>query len=186
MGYIYIPGKPAVMKESALLTGKFHGFDVEIHDPGIAVITGNQPERLNGHTLDLKRDLVEVLVHAQMDNAVRVVVFTGSGRAFCAGDDITGVPRSYGDVQEIVSATPRPGGRQPINTYEFLRNFSQPLNLMIRHLDKLCTAAINGMPFRPVSPWHWRAISASHPPRPGWAAAPCASAISRMKAATTF
>ncbi len=131
-----------------MLTGKFHGFDVEVHDPGIAVITGNQPERLNGHTPRVKRDLIEILAHAQMDNKIRVIVFTGSGRSFCAGDDITGVGRNYGDAQDIVAELQpanSSGGRQPINTYEFLRVFSQPLNLAIRNLDKLCIAAINGV-----------------------------------------
>ena len=37
----------------------------------------------------LKRDLVEVLTQCQMDDAVRVVLFIGSGRAFSAGDDIS-------------------------------------------------------------------------------------------------
>lgn len=66
-------------------TGIFHGFEVAIHKPGIALITFNQPERLNGMTHQMKRDLVETLLQAQMDDAIRVVVFTGSGRAFSAG-----------------------------------------------------------------------------------------------------
>jgi 2-(1,2-epoxy-1,2-dihydrophenyl)acetyl-CoA isomerase len=127
-------------------TGSFHGFEVAVRDPGIAVITANQPESLNGHTPLIKRDLVEILAQAQMDNAVRVIVFTGTGRAFCAGDDITGRPRNYGDAQQIVPEIPRSGGgRAPINTYEWLRVFSQPLNVMVRSLDKLCIAAINGI-----------------------------------------
>ena len=73
--------------------GTFRGFEVELRPPGIAVITLNQPERLNGTTQEMKRDLVELLLESQMDDTVRVVVITGSGRAFCAGDDITGRPR---------------------------------------------------------------------------------------------
>ena len=71
-------------------TGDFQGFGVSLKDPGIAWIQFNTPERLNGMTASIKRDLVEVITQAQMDNAVRVVVFTGSGRAFCAGDDLKG------------------------------------------------------------------------------------------------
>ncbi len=70
--------------------GKFHGFEVTLHDPGIALLTFNQPERLNGMNHHIKRDLVETLLQAQMDDAIRVIVFTGSGRAFSAGDDISG------------------------------------------------------------------------------------------------
>jgi enoyl-CoA hydratase/carnithine racemase len=38
----------------------------------------------------MKRDLAETVLQAQMDNAVRIVVLTGSGRAFWAGDDLEG------------------------------------------------------------------------------------------------
>ena len=69
-------------------TGKLAGFEIELTDPGIALITFNEPKRLNGMTSEIKRDLIEVLTQAQMDDAVRVVVFTGQGRAFCAGDDL--------------------------------------------------------------------------------------------------
>ena len=125
-------------------TGNFRGFELAMHDPGIALITFNQPERLNGMTQGLKRDLVETLLQAQMDDSVRVVVFTGSGRAFSAGDDITGRPPGG------AAATPRvppiaPGHTNAIGTYEGLRALSQPLNLAVRNLDKLSIAAINGV-----------------------------------------
>ena len=124
--------------------GNFRGFELALHDPGIALITFNQPERLNGMTQDMKRDLVEVLITAQMDEAVRVVVFTGSGRAFSAGDDISGRPRTSAGARALV---PRiPGGHDtPIGTYEGLRVLSQSLNLAVRNLDKLSIAAINGV-----------------------------------------
>ncbi|MBI4571118.1 MAG: enoyl-CoA hydratase/isomerase family protein, partial [Chloroflexi bacterium] len=124
-------------------TGNFRGFTVELRDPGIALITFNQPERLNGMTQPFKRDLIETLLQAQMDDAVRVVL-TGSGRAFSAGDDITGRPADYGDAQPLVPAIP-PGHHEPVGTYEGLRNLSQPLNEAVRKLDKLSIAAINGV-----------------------------------------
>lgn len=124
-------------------TGTFRGFEVTIEDPGIAVITFNQPERMNGFTQGAKRDLVETLLQAQMDDHVRVVVITGSGRAFCAGDDITGRPPPAG-TQALVP--PLPGGHNnAIGTYEGLRNLSQPVNLAVRNLDKLTIAAVNGV-----------------------------------------
>ena len=43
-------------------TGAFRGFEVALQDPGIAVVTFNQPGRLNGMTQALKRDLVETLL----------------------------------------------------------------------------------------------------------------------------
>ncbi len=124
-------------------TGTFRGFEVAVEDPGIAVITFNQPERLNGFTQGAKRDLVETLLQAQMDDAIRVVVITGSGRAFCAGDDITGRKPPAGTTALV---PPLPGGHNnEIGTYEGLRNLSQPVNLAVRNLDKLSIAAINGV-----------------------------------------
>jgi len=127
-----------------MLTGKFRGFDVRIEDPGIAVVTFNQPDRLNGMTQPTKRDLIEVLQQAQMDDAVRVVVITGSGRAFSAGDDLTGRPVDFGDAQALAPEI-APGHQNPIGTYEGLRVLSQSLNVAVRNLDKLTIAAINGV-----------------------------------------
>ena len=123
-------------------TGKFRGFEVTIQDPGIALLTFNEPERLNGFTQECKRDMTEMLVQAQMDDQVRVVVFTGSGRAFCAGDDLSGrrPPDRDGLVPKIFG-----GHHNEIGTYEGLRHISQPLNVAVRNLDKLCIAAINGV-----------------------------------------
>jgi 2-(1,2-epoxy-1,2-dihydrophenyl)acetyl-CoA isomerase len=123
-------------------TGQFLGFETAIHEPGVAVITFNQPERMNGLTQAIKRDLIEQLTQAQMDDAVRVVVFTGQGRAFCAGDDITGrpLPSATQLMPEIF-----PGHREAIGTYEGLRVHSQTVNTGIRNLDKLSIAALNGI-----------------------------------------
>ncbi len=124
--------------------GHFRGFEIAMHDPGIALITFNQPERLNGMTHQMKRDLVEALIQAQMDDAVRVVVFTGSGRAFSAGDDITGRPTGEGNAQALVPDIPR-GHHNALGTYNGLRMLSQPVNTSIRNLDKLTIAALNGV-----------------------------------------
>jgi len=126
--------------------GTFTGFELSAHDPGIAMIQFNEPERLNGMTQAMKRDLVETLLQAQMDDGVRVVVFTGSGRAFSAGDDISGHARkSDGGLSERLMGPIPPGHDTPIGTYEGLRGLSQPLNLAVRNLDKLCIAALNGV-----------------------------------------
>lgn len=124
--------------------GLFRGFEVAIHDPGIALITFNQPERLNGLTQQMKRDLVETLLQAQMDDKIRVIVFTGTGRGFCAGDDITGRRPNYPGAQSLAPDIPG-GHHNAMGTYEGLRILSQPLNVTIRQLDKLTIAALNGV-----------------------------------------
>ena len=125
-------------------TGQFRGFEVALRDPGIAWFQFTTPERLNGMTAAIKRDLVEATTQAQMDNGVRVVVFTGSGRAFCAGDDLKG----YGRVQvpgEALVPEIGHGHDSPLGTYNGLRTISQRVNTVVRGLDKLTIAAINGV-----------------------------------------
>jgi 2-(1,2-epoxy-1,2-dihydrophenyl)acetyl-CoA isomerase len=125
-------------------TGSFHGFDVRLDAPGIAWITFNTPERLNGMTSAIKRDLVETLVQAQMDNAVRVIVFTGTGRAFCAGDDLKAYAKGLRAEPGLVPSLP-PGHDNAIGTYDGLRMISQELNRTIRTIDKPTIAALNGV-----------------------------------------
>ena len=127
-----------------MLTGKLAGFEIEMRDPGIALITFNEAERLNGMTSEIKRDLVEALLQAQMDNGVRVVVFTGQGRAFCAGDDLKAYQERARREDAVMPAI-APGHDCAIGTYEGLRAISQPLNRAIRDLDKISIAAINGI-----------------------------------------
>jgi len=79
-----------------------------------------------------------------MDHRVRVVVFTGTGRAFCAGDDLKGYRDGTGDA--LSQVPPIPGGHDcDIGTYDALRFVSQKLNTTVRELDKLCIAAVNGL-----------------------------------------
>jgi 2-(1,2-epoxy-1,2-dihydrophenyl)acetyl-CoA isomerase len=124
--------------------GTFRGFEATLDADGVALVTLNQPDRLNGMTQGLKRDLIEVLAEAQMDDAVRVVVITGSGRAFSAGDDITGRPLS-GTGAKALMPDIGTGHDTPIGTYEGLRVLSQTLNTAVRNLDKLSLAAVNGV-----------------------------------------
>ena len=56
---------------------------VDQPDPPVTVVTLNRPERLNAMSIDLVLELAEVLEEIRSDNACRVVVLTGAGRAFC-------------------------------------------------------------------------------------------------------
>ncbi|MFD1710524.1 enoyl-CoA hydratase/isomerase family protein [Ottowia sp. GY511] len=70
---------------------------VTLHQDGaISVVTLNRPERLNAMNADLLRDLHAQLETAQADPATQVIVLTGAGRAFCAGDDL----KDFGDQSD--------------------------------------------------------------------------------------
>jgi len=55
---------------------------------GIATITLSRPEAYNALNLTMGRDLFHATLEADEDRAVRCVVITGAGRAFCAGGDV--------------------------------------------------------------------------------------------------
>ena len=125
-------------------TGAFSGFDLTVRDKGIAWFQFNTPERLNGMTTAIKRDLIEAVTQAQMDNDVRVLVFTGTGRAFCAGDDLKAYKSAELGGLPLVDPIP-PGHENPLSTYDGLRTISQQLNTTVRNIDKLTICAINGV-----------------------------------------
>lgn len=116
------------------------GLRIETREPGIMVVTFDHPERLNALTQAMKRDLIELMTRVQMDDAVRVVVFTGAGRAFCSGDDL----RGYSEDAPGTVAKLGAGHGTPLGTANALRVYSQALNLAVRGLDKITIAAING------------------------------------------
>ncbi|MFO1116797.1 MAG: enoyl-CoA hydratase/isomerase family protein [Beijerinckiaceae bacterium] len=60
----------------------------EIEDGCIALITLNAPERMNTISRQMLNELTRLLVKANEDEAVRCVILTGVGRAFCAGLDL--------------------------------------------------------------------------------------------------
>ena len=60
----------------------------EVDGPA-AVITLNRPDKLNAYTADMGAEMTEALRAADADDAVRAVILTGAGRAFCAGADIS-------------------------------------------------------------------------------------------------
>ena len=60
-----------------------------------AVVTLNRPERMNGFTRVMGAELIEAMNEADSDDGVRAVVFTGAGRAFCAGADLGGGGKTF-------------------------------------------------------------------------------------------
>jgi enoyl-CoA hydratase/carnithine racemase len=56
----------------------------------IATVTLNRPAKLNAYTAAMGHEIVDAMHRANDDRAVRVVILTGAGRAFCAGADISG------------------------------------------------------------------------------------------------
>src|SRR5262245_47734254 len=69
----------------------------------VSVVTLNRPERLNAIGSELLSDLHTALVQAQNDSSTRVIILTGAGRAFCAGDDLKEFAQQALDAASIAS-----------------------------------------------------------------------------------
>ena len=94
----------------------------------VATITLNRPDALNALTIGLKDELLAVLIQVSNDPAVRAVVLTGAGRAFCAGQDLH--ERLQPDAV-------------PLD--EEIRERYNPIILAMRNLDRPIIGAINGI-----------------------------------------
>jgi 2-(1,2-epoxy-1,2-dihydrophenyl)acetyl-CoA isomerase len=106
----------------------------------VALFTLRHPERLNAMSFGQRRDLVEVLGLAQLDDSVRVVVLTGTGRGFLAG-----VSNRRGEPEPPTTVPDRPpAAHAPVNLYGQLVTYAQEPVRTIRRLDKLTVAAVNG------------------------------------------
>jgi 2-(1,2-epoxy-1,2-dihydrophenyl)acetyl-CoA isomerase len=123
-----------------MIEGSYQGFVVEVRDPGVALITFDRPERLNAMSFGTRRDLVEVLGLAQLDDDVRVLVMTGTGRGFVAG---VNNDRSVAEPPTLVPDRPE-AQHTPVNLYAQLVHHAQEPVRAIRRLDKLTIAAVNG------------------------------------------
>src|SRR5690242_7404895 len=63
--------------------------DIEFFQDGaVGVLRLTRPQKLNALTLDMHRFIFESLAKFRTDPSIKVLVLTGSGRAFCAGDDM--------------------------------------------------------------------------------------------------
>lgn len=60
---------------------------LEKHD-GFAIVTLNRPQAMNALSRELRRDFVSVFRACTEDRDIRVIILTGSGKAFCAGFDL--------------------------------------------------------------------------------------------------
>ena len=92
----------------------------------VAVIAMNRPDSLNGFTAGLCGDLLECFERADADDGVRVVVFTGEGRAFSAGADLKAGVEGARNVRGKL-------------LYEY-----QPVLTAIEQIPKPVIAAVNG------------------------------------------
>ena len=97
----------------------------------IARITLNRPDRLNSFTAQMHAELRDALARVTGDGDARVLVLTGAGRAFCAGQDLS---------DRAVAP-----GAAPVDLGASIEDNYRPLVLSIRNLPLSVVCAVNGV-----------------------------------------
>jgi len=98
---------------------------------GIARITLNRPERLNSFTSSMHAELRDALAQVAADKSARVLLLTGAGRGFCAGQDLS---------DRAVAP-----GAAPVDLGESIESNYRPLVLGLRNLAVPVVCAVNGV-----------------------------------------
>jgi len=98
---------------------------------GIAILTLNRPEKLNSFTQAMHLEVRAALDSLQQDRTVRVLVLTGAGRGFCAGQDLS---------DRAVAP-----GEKPVDLGDSVEQFYAPLVLTLRNLPMPVICAVNGV-----------------------------------------
>ena len=100
-------------------------------EAGIARLTLNRPDRLNSFTDRMHEEVREALTRVETDPAIRVLVLTGAGRGFCAGQDLNDRSMSAGDAAPDMGASVE-------------KNY-KPLVLRLQNLRVPTVCAVNGV-----------------------------------------
>ena len=101
------------------------------NEGGIARITLNRPDRLNSFTVAMHTELRDAIGRIKSDSSVRVLLLTGAGRGFCAGQDLS-------------DRAVAPGGK-PVDLGETVSTWWAPLVLSLRTLPLPVVSAVNGV-----------------------------------------
>jgi len=99
-------------------------------DVGVATITLNRPDKLNAFTREMLKDWENALVSCQENDAVRVIVLTGAGRAFCAGGDASDMKKRAHDTA--------------LDRKDYLFRHVHRIGLFMEQMDKPVIASVNG------------------------------------------
>ena len=105
-------------------------------EDGIATLTLDRADRMNAFTFAMAREWLDALDRIDADDAIRVAIVTGAGKAFCAGADLSGGGGTFDpDEGEMQDASASPAAPRDVGGLISLRQF---------RCRKPLIAAVNG------------------------------------------
>jgi len=122
----------------------YNTLDYAVAD-GILTLTLNRPEQMNSFTVEMANELVAAFNRASDDDAVRAIVVTGAGKAFCAGMDLTKPGNVFGLDESLQPTLADMDERldEPA-IHDGVRDTGGRVVLAIYNCKKPVIAAING------------------------------------------
>jgi 2-(1,2-epoxy-1,2-dihydrophenyl)acetyl-CoA isomerase len=109
---------------------QFETIIFEIKD-GVARLTLNRPDRLNSFTVQMHKEVAAALTEVETNKAARVLVLTGAGRGFCAGQDLN---------DRAVAP-----GAAPVDLGDSVEKYYGPLIKRLSNLRMPVICAVNGV-----------------------------------------
>ncbi|EIK94766.1 enoyl-CoA hydratase [Pseudomonas sp. M47T1] len=100
-------------------------------DDGVALLSLNRPQQLNSFNAQMHGEVREALKRVRQDASVRVLLLTGEGRGFCAG-------------QDLADRNVAPGAEAP-DLGQSIEQFYNPLIRALRELPMPVICAVNGV-----------------------------------------
>jgi enoyl-CoA hydratase/carnithine racemase len=112
---------------------------------GIFTITINRPDKLNALNTTMIREFIDAIDAADSDDAARVIIVTGAGRAFCAGADLsTGTGTFDREARKDRPPVPNGADGQPDLSHDNARDGGGRMTLRMFNCRKPIIAAVNG------------------------------------------
>ena len=96
---------------------------------GVGKITLNRPKAFNSFNREMAFEVQNALDDCEKDDTIRAIYLTGSGKAFCAGQDL----------KEVTDPELNPGFKK------ILEEHYNPIIMRLRHIEKPIVAAVNGV-----------------------------------------